>query len=458
MGEPGDRLPLDRARHARPRAARLPSRRLLLLVHVLAAAAEDAADARLLLEEYRARRAAGDDPVEAWASIQADAALREPYQRQRGKGGFVRASWEEAAELIAAAHVRTIKEHGPDRIVGFTPLPAMSPVSFASGSRFVSLLGGSMLSFYDWYADLPPASPQTFGDQTDVPESADWWNAGYLIVWGTNIPITRTPDAHFMTEARYRGQKVVVVSPDYSDHTTFADDWLPAQPGTDGALAMAMGHVVLREFWVDRETPAFADYARRYTDLPLLVTLEERADGVHVPGRFLLRRRPRLDEQHAAWKPALIDARTRPAGDPQRLRRLPLRRPAPGRWNLDLDGDRAAAERPRDARAGGARAAGALRRRRARPPRRRRHDLRQRACRRGASAAGSVDDRARPAAGQLRRRARRACRATGRATTTTPTTPTRPPGRRRSPASTAAPPRRSRASSPATRRSPAAAR
>ena len=77
--------------------------------------------------------------------------------------------------------------------------------SYAAGTRFYSLIGGSILSFYDWYADLPVASPQVFGDQTDVPESADWWNASYLIIWGTNLPITRTPDAHFMTEARYRG-------------------------------------------------------------------------------------------------------------------------------------------------------------------------------------------------------------------------------------------------------------
>ncbi len=106
------------------------------------------------------------------------------------------------------------------------------------------LIGGSMLSFYDWYADLPVASPQVFGDQTDVPESGDWWDAGYLIMWGSNLPVTRTPDAHWMTEARYRGQKVVAVSPDYADNVKFADEWLAAQPGTDGALAMAMGHVV----------------------------------------------------------------------------------------------------------------------------------------------------------------------------------------------------------------------
>ena len=134
--------------------------------------------------------------------------------------------------------------------------------------------------------DLPPAAPQVFGDQTDVPESGDWWNAGYLIIWGTNLPVTRTPDAHFMTEARYRGQKVVVVSPDYSDHTKFADDWLPAQPGTDGALALAMGHVILKEFYVDREVPYFQDYVRRFTDLPLLVTLRER-EGAYVADRFL---------------------------------------------------------------------------------------------------------------------------------------------------------------------------
>ncbi|MBD4629114.1 molybdopterin-dependent oxidoreductase, partial [Xanthomonas citri pv. citri] len=127
-----------------------------------------------------------------------------------------------------------------DRIAGFSVIPAMSMVSYGAGSRFTELLGGTMLSFYDWYADLPPASPQVFGDQTDVPEAGDWFNSQYLIMWGSNVPVTRTPDAHFMTEARYHGQKVVVVSPDYADNTKFADEWLRVASGTDGALAMAM--------------------------------------------------------------------------------------------------------------------------------------------------------------------------------------------------------------------------
>ena len=176
--------------------------------------------------------------------------------------------------MIAAAHVHTIKTYGPDRLAGFSPIPAMSMVSHAAGARFYSLLGGPMLSFYDWYADLPVASPQVFGDQTDVPESGDWWDAGYLIMWGSNLPVTRTPDAHWMAEARYRGQKVIAVAPDYADNVKFADEWLPAQPGTDGALAMAMGHVILKEFFVDRQVDYFTDYVKRYTDLPFLVTLD----------------------------------------------------------------------------------------------------------------------------------------------------------------------------------------
>ena len=131
-------------------------------------------------------------------------------------------------------------------------------VSYAAGSRYLSLLGGVCMSFYDWYCDLPPASPMTWGEQTDVPESADWYNAGFLMIWGSNVPQTRTPDAHFYTEVRYKGTKSVVVSPDYAEATKFADLWLHPKQGTDAALALAMGHVILREFHLDRSVPYFA--------------------------------------------------------------------------------------------------------------------------------------------------------------------------------------------------------
>ncbi len=241
----------------------------------------------VLLEMYReGKRQHDGDPVKAWSHVVDHPQRAATYKKARGKGGLVRATWDEAVEMVAAAHVHTIDRWGPDRVAGFSPIPAMSMVSHASGARFMHLVGGTMLSFYDWYADLPVASPQVFGDQTDVPESGDWWDAGYLIMWGSNVPVTRTPDAHWMTEARYRGQKVVAVSPDYADNVKFADDWLAVNPGTDGALALAMGHTILQEFFVEREVPYFVDYVKRFTDLPYLVKLDE-GEGVHRAGKFL---------------------------------------------------------------------------------------------------------------------------------------------------------------------------
>ncbi|MBN8263157.1 MAG: nitrate reductase subunit alpha [Xanthomonadales bacterium] len=226
-------------------------------------------------------------PVDAWASIVGDEAKAKSYKSKRGMGGFVRSSWDEVNEIIAASNLHTVKRWGPDRVVGFSPIPAMSMVSYAAGARYLSLLGGACLSFYDWYCDLPPSSPQVWGEQTDVPESADWYNSRYIIAWGSNVPQTRTPDAHFFTEARYNGTKTVAITPDYSEVAKLTDHWLHPKQGTDAALAFAFGHVILREFHVDNPSQYFTDYCRQYSDMPLLVRLEKRADGRLVPERYL---------------------------------------------------------------------------------------------------------------------------------------------------------------------------
>lgn len=289
----------------------------------------------VLVEMFREAKARLGDPVLAWADIQADAERRRRYQQARGKGGLIRVSWAEATEMIAAAHVHTIKTYGPDRVAGFTPIPAMSMVSHAAGSRFVELIGGVMTSFYDWYADLPVASPQVFGDQTDVPESGDWWDASYLVMWGSNVPITRTPDAHWMAEARYRGAKVVVVSPDYADNTKFADEWMRCAAGTDAALAMAMGHVILAECYVNQQVPFFTDYVRRYTDLPFLIKLEQRGEAL-VPGKFLTAADIGQEVENSAFKPALLDEVTGRVVIPHGSLGFRFGEDGVGKWNLDL--------------------------------------------------------------------------------------------------------------------------
>jgi len=286
-----------------------------------------------LLKQWRAARKTMQ-PIEAWASIVEDKAKSADYKQMRGLGGFVRTKWDEANEIIAASNIYTAKTHGPDRIIGFSPIPAMSMVSYAAGSRYLSLIGGVCMSFYDWYCDLPASSPQTWGEQTDVPESADWYNSGFLILWGSNVPQTRTPDAHFYSEVRYKGTKSVVICPDYSEASKFSDLWLSAQQGTDAALAMAFGHVILNEFHVKSQTPYFMDYGRKYTDFPFLVRLKKQGDR-YVPERFL--RASDFDGKlgqanNPDWKTVAVDETTGNIVCPQGS--IGFRWGEEGKWNL----------------------------------------------------------------------------------------------------------------------------
>jgi nitrate reductase alpha subunit len=287
-----------------------------------------------LLDLYRTERKSGKDPVEAWAAIQADENKRKKYTAVRGLGGFVRADWQEVKEIVAAANVYTVKKYGPDRIFGFSPIPAMSQISYASGARYLSLIGAACGSFYDWYCDLPAASPQTWGEQTDVPESADWYNSTYIIVCGSSLPTTRTPDAHFVSEVRYKGAKVISMAPDYAEYCKASDLWMPVNPGSDTAAFLAMGHVALKEFYIDKQDPYFSEYARKYTDLPILVMLRKHEEG-YVSDRCL--RASDLDgalgeTNNPDWKTIVYDEKSKSMVVPNGS--IGFRWGEEGKWNL----------------------------------------------------------------------------------------------------------------------------
>ncbi|MBT41476.1 MAG: nitrate reductase subunit alpha [Idiomarina sp.] len=288
-----------------------------------------------LMSLWREAKETHKDPVKAWESIVTDPAKAKSYKQARGMGGFVRANWQEVNEIIAASNVYTAKEYGPDRISGFSPIPAMSMVSYAAGARYLSLIGGNCLSFYDWYCDLPPASPQVWGEQTDVPESADWYNSNYIIVWGSNVPQTRTPDAHFLTEVRYKGTKTCVITSDYSEASKFGDTWLSPRQGTDSALAMAFGHVILKEFYVNKQSQYFQDYVTRYTDMPMLVMLEP-GEKVLNQGRFL-RAADLVDnlgeDNNPDWKTIAINSKDQRLTSPNGA--IGYRWGEKGKWNLE---------------------------------------------------------------------------------------------------------------------------
>ncbi len=186
---------------------------------------------------------------------------------------------------------------------------------------------------------ISPASPMTWGEQTDVPESADWYNSSYIIAWGSNVPQTRTPDAHFFTEVRYKGTKTIAITPDYSEVAKLCDQWLAPKQGTDSALAMAMGHVILKAFHLDNPSDYFLNYCRTYTDMPMLVMLEPRDDGSYTPGR-MLRASDLLDglgvSNNPEWKTVACNADgelVAPNGS------IGFRWGEKGKWNLEQRAD-----------------------------------------------------------------------------------------------------------------------
>jgi len=291
---------------------------------------------KVLWDFYTEELKSGKDPVEAYASVVEDEEKSKIYKSARGKAGWKRVSWDKAVELVVAGQIHTIKEHGPDHMANFSPIPAMSLLSFISGHRYNNLLGGIYCSYYEWYHDLPHVSSTMFADQTENCESSDWYLSTYWVVAGSNINMTRTADCHFLSEAKYRGSKVVVISPNYSDVTKYADTWVPVVPGSDGAFLMGCIHVILKEFYVDKETPYFTEYAKQYTNQPFLVVLEEDGDKYQM-GRFLRASdvKEYAEEENADWKLIMTDG----AGNlhlPTGSIGFRWEKEPTGNWNLQL--------------------------------------------------------------------------------------------------------------------------
>ncbi|MBI4818914.1 MAG: nitrate reductase subunit alpha [Deltaproteobacteria bacterium] len=291
---------------------------------------------KVLWDLYKEERAVGKDPVEAYGAIVDDSKKADSYKSARGKAGWKRVSWDQAVELIAASQIHTIKKYGADHIANFSPIPAMSLLSFISGHRYNNLIGGIYCSYYEWYHDLPHVSSSMFGDQTENCESSDWYQGTYWVVAGSNINMTRTADCHFLPEAKYRGSKIVVISPNYSDVAKYADLWVPVVPGSDGAFFMACIHVILKEFYADRDTPYFTDYVKRFTNLPFLVILDKQGETYHA-GRFLRASdvAEYAAEENGDWKLLMTDGSGKlhlPTGSVGfRWEKEPT-----GNWNLQL--------------------------------------------------------------------------------------------------------------------------
>ncbi len=203
------------------------------------------------------------------------ARVKYPLKRvgERGSGKWQRISWDQALGEIADLMVDTVTTEGSDRIV-WSLGPLYTFGTFAAGQmRLSHLMDSCSLDMNTEIGDGHPGAAVTFGKIVAERSADDYFFSDVILVWGCNPLYTQIPNAHFWTEARYKGAYVVTIAPDYNASSIHADQWIGLNPGTDAAFGLSLAQVIVEEKLHD------VAFIREQTDLACLV----RADN----GRFL---------------------------------------------------------------------------------------------------------------------------------------------------------------------------
>ena len=181
--------------------------------------------------------------------------LLHPMKRvgRKGEGRFERISWDEALDLVAARLTAVLAAEGPQAILPYSYAGTMGYVQSQSmDRRFFNRLGASLLDrticSTAGMVGMQMTLGQSIGTDTELIGGAQ-----LILLWGTN---TLTSNPHlwpFVREARERGARVVAIDPLVTRTTAQCDRHLMIRPGTDGALALGMMHVLFAEGLADRD-------------------------------------------------------------------------------------------------------------------------------------------------------------------------------------------------------------
>ena len=221
--------------------------------------------------------------------IYSDARIKQPLKRKgpKGKLDFEPISWEEAFDIIAEKMAAIKAEHGPEAF-GFYA----GTGSYERAFKDAFQLGGSHIYLASSIL-FPYGSPNTFGVgapcytslgvlapqltygclHTDMFSDVD--NSDLIFVWGTD-PSTSTPPALFgrLVRAAHEGARIIVIDPRQTASAKLPDSlWVPIRPGTDGALALGLCHILIRENLIDQAFveewtvgyEEFAEYVKDFT-------------------------------------------------------------------------------------------------------------------------------------------------------------------------------------------------
>jgi len=198
--------------------------------------------------------------------------VRHPLKRvgERGSGKWQRIPWEQALSEIADSLIDTIVEEGTDRVIWDLGPGISLGTQTAGQARLRVLLDSTSLDMNTEIGDGHRGAAETFGKIVFERSADDYFFSDLILCWGANPVYTQIPNAHFLTEARYKGAEFFCIAPDYSATAMHADRWIPVKPGGDAAFGLGVAHVLVEEGLIDRE------FVREQTDLPMLVREDTR--------------------------------------------------------------------------------------------------------------------------------------------------------------------------------------
>jgi anaerobic selenocysteine-containing dehydrogenase len=177
---------------------------------------------------------------------------------KKGKGEFERISWDEALDTIAA-RFKAIEGDDPQGILPYDYAGTMGWVQWHSmGRRFFNRLGASRLDRTICSSAGKAGSQITLGGSLGMdPERFD--EARLILIWGTNPIVSNLHLWSRVQEAKRRGARLIAIDPYRSLSAEKCHEHLAPFPGTDGALALGLMHVIIGEGLYD------ADYVEKYT-------------------------------------------------------------------------------------------------------------------------------------------------------------------------------------------------
>jgi len=187
--------------------------------------------------------------------------LTTPLLKQAG-GGFAPIGWDDALDLVAEKFVQATQSLGSEAVWPYYYAGTMGRVQRDGINRLRHVMRYSGMKKTICTGTVHPGWKAGVGAFMGA-SPYEMAEADMVILWGTNAVATQVNVMNHVSRARKNhGAKLIVVDPYRNGSAEVADQHICLRPGTDGALAVAMMHVLFAEGYADR------DYMARYTDVP----------------------------------------------------------------------------------------------------------------------------------------------------------------------------------------------